>query len=383
MRRLRTALIFALCLPLVGCFEEPVREHLHLYFTAGAEIVVTAVQQVAGPDRGRDNIELEDRMDSARGELERGLDRWSRRFELLRPLAEHLSLERVEGEVRRSVHSAVLASFDEAVRVLEADGLTGSLAVVDGTAELELSPTGGSRASYTQRQDADRLLSEWSAVLAAYFEAVVDLYAHLDEQPDRAVPCFAHIFDKHEGMGQTGPLNPEEEDLVTRVKGAMDLIAEAALIVSEGSAYSLNELTRLVYDPFPARLTVSVGGAVLSSEGFIQGGDHLERPPVDAWRALVSLERRWVAPDLVTAWVAPAPEDRQPDPDPVALAALPRHYFSPPTAAEVESALLSQLVPEEFHRVRWRVSGAEADEAEEIEDGWLQVMAKAESSVPD
>jgi len=382
MRRLRTALIFALCLPLVGCFEEPVREHLHLYFTAGAEIVVTAVQHVAGPDRGRNNVELEDRKDSARGELEGGLDRWSRRFELLRPLAEHLSLERVEGEVRRSVHSAVLASFDEAVRVLEADGLTGSLAVVDGVAELELFPTGGSRASYTQRQDAERLLNEWSAVLAAYFGAIVDLYAYLDEAPDRAVPCFAHIFDKHEGLGNIGLLGPIEERLVVKVKEAIEEVA-FALIVPTGEAYSLNGLTRLVYDPFPARLTVVVGGAVLEADGFIQHGDFLERPPVDAWQALASLDGRWAAPNLVTATVIPAPEDRQPDPDPIALAALPRHYFSPPTAAEVESALLSQLVPEEFHRVRWRVSGAESDGTGEIEDSWLQVMAKAESSVPD
>jgi len=126
-----------------------------------------------------------------------------------------------------------------------------------------------------------------------------------------------------------------------------------------------------------------VGGAVLEADGFIQHGDFLERPPVDAWQALASLDGRWAAPNLVTATVIPAPEDRQPDPDPVALAALPRHYFSPPTAAEVESALLSQLVPEEFHRVRWRVSGAESDGTGEIEDSWLQVMAKAESSVPD
>ena len=31
-------------------------------------------------------------------------------------------------------------------------------------------------------------------------------------------------------------------------------------LVAEGDAYSLNELTRLVYDPFPARLTVAVDG---------------------------------------------------------------------------------------------------------------------------
>ena len=266
--------------------------------------------------------------------------------------------------------------------MLEADGLTGTVHVAGATAELQLFATGGSRATSRQRDEVEHRLRTWSDQLADYFGAMIDLYAHLDARPDRALPCLAHVIDKHEGMGETGPLSSEEETLVTRVKEAMELVSDA-LLVAEGDAYSLNELTRLVYDPFPARLTLAVDGPILRSEGFIVASDYLERPPVDAWRALIALEGRWVEPDLVTAMVAPAPENRQPDPDPSILATLPRSYFSPPTAADVESALLSELVPVEVHAVRWRQANPPSEERDEYDVNWLRVMADAEASVPD
>jgi hypothetical protein len=363
----------------MACFEEPIREHLHLTLRGDGPVVVTVVQEVTPSDRAGDNSELTDRLEESRETIDHSLDPWSQRFALLEPLAEHVSIERVDGELRRSIHSGVLSSFDEVLRMVEADGLTGSLTVVDGTAELELFPTGGSRASYTQRQDADRLLSEWSAMLAVYFEAVVDLYAHLDEQPNRAVTCFAHVFDKHEGMGDTGPLEPVEEKLVVRVKDAMEEVA-FALMVPNDQAFSLNELTRLVYDPFPARLTIAVTGEVLGSEDFEAGADFFERPPVDAWNALRSLEGRWISPDLVTEAAAPVADDRQPDPDILVLASTPRRYFPPPDAAEVESAIAAGLVPEEMLRLVWR-SPPTDDDKDSVD--WLAVMANAETSVPD
>ena len=380
MPRFRSLLILFLCLPLTACFEEPVREHLHLTLRGSGPVIVTVVQEVTPSGRTGDNPVLNDRLEESRDTIDHNLDPWSQRFALLESLAEHISVERVDGELRRSIHSAVLPSFDGVLEMVEADGLTGSLTVVDGRAELELFPTGGSRASYTQRQDADRLLGEWSAMLAVYFETVADLYSYLDEQPDRAVPCFAHVFDKHEELGNIGPLEPVEENLVVRVTDAMEEVA-FALMVPSGQAFSLNELTRLVYDPFPARLTITVAGDALGSEGFEAGADFFERPPVDAWNALRSLEGRWIVPDLVTAAAAPAPDDRQPDPDVLAFASIPRRYFPPPDAAEVESAIVAGLVPEEMLRLVWRPPAADGTEAGSVD--WLAVMAKAETSVPD
>lgn len=382
MRRWTSIVAAALCLPLTGCFEEPVREHLHLTLRGAGPVIVTVVQEVSDPDLAQNNQALADRMEEARSTIEGQMDPWSRRFAQLAPLAERQSVERVEGRLRRAVHSAVLASFDDAVRIVEADGLTGSLALAGGAAELALYPTGGTRATYAQRQDVERRLAEWSVSLAEYFEAAIELYAYLQARPDRATPCLAHIFEKHDTAAASGPLGADEEALVRRVKEAMDLVVEA-LLVDSGEAYSLNELARLVYDPFPARLTISVKGRILGSEGLIAGPGHFERPPVDAWTALAALEGRWLAPDLVTALASPAPEDRQPDPDPVVFAALQRSFGSAPSAAEVASALLSELVPVPVSALRWAPPPTPAGEPATDAEAWLPRMVEAEASVPD
>ena len=382
MRRLTITFAVLLCLPLTGCFEEPVVEHFHLTLRGAGPVIVTVVQEVADPDLASSNTALADRMEASRNALEHELDPWSRRFALLQPLAEHQSIERVDGELRRSVHSAVLASFDDVARMVEAEGLSGNLTVNGGVAELSLFSTGGSRATAVQRQKVERRLVEWSQSLADYFESVIDLYGYLDARPDRSVPCFAHIFDTHEGVPGSGPLEPEEEELVLRVKDTMDGVVEA-LLVADGESYSLNELARLVYDPFPARLTISVTGAVLESEGLVAAPGFFERPAVDAWTALVSLEGRWAAPDLVTALVSPAPEDEQPELDPVEFATRPRSFATPPTPQEVESELLSALVPEPALALRWRPPPPARDDLKPEFEAWLPRIAEAEALVRD
>ncbi len=378
MPRFRSLATVLLCLPLFACFEDPVREHLHVTLRGAGPVIVTVVQQVGDPDLAKNNAELADRLEESRSAIESNLDPWSNRFAQLQPLAEHQSVEHVDGLLRRSIHSAVLSSFDDVVRMVEADGLTGNLAVAGGIAELSLFPTGGSRATYTQRQEVERQMTEWSEALATYFAAAIEFYSHLDGRPDRAVPCFAQIFDTHEGVPGSGPLEPEEEDLIKRVKDSVDDVV-LALLVDDDSSFSFNELTRLVYDPFPARLTMAVEGQILQSEGWISESRFFERPAVDAWNALKSLEGRWLSPDIVTALASPVSEDQQPDTDPVVFASLPRYSGGAPTSGEIESALLSALVPDDVLTLRWRPARPLEEEA--FED-LLSLMAEAEASAP-
>ncbi len=382
MRRFTFSLIVLLCIPLVGCYEEPVSEHVHLWLTGPGLTVVTVVQEVAEPDRAQSNEDLADRLESSREEIDSGLDRWSQRFDLIEMSAERLSTESIHGGLRRSVHTAVTTSFEEIMPMLEADGLTGGIVSAGGDAELTLFPTGGSRATGLQIQAVERRLSEWSALVAEYFEALIELYEYLDARPDRTVPCFAQIFDDHEVSGQTGPLTDLETNLITSVTASMENVADA-LAVPKDEAFSLNSLARLVYDPFPARLTVVVKGEVLESEGFVETGGVFERPPVDAWSALESLVDRWVAPDLVTAAFAPVALDELPEVDLEQLMRRPRRYGSPPAAFEVEGALLGELVPEEMLRIRWRPVLSTPPEPGEGEPNWTAVMTGAEASVPD
>ena len=380
MHRYRITLIASLCLPLLGCFEDPVREHVHLSLRGAGPVIVTVVQEVEAPEMAESNKELADRMEESRTTIESNLDPWSRRFALQQPLAEHRSTQWVEGNLRCSIHSAVLASFDDVVELVEEDGLTGSLTVAGGVVEVSFFPTGGSRATYTQRQEAERLLVEWSDTLAEYFESVIDLYTYLGDRPDRAVPCFAHVFDNQASVAVSGPLEAEEEELIARVKDALDAVV-LALVVPEGESFSLNELTRLVYDPFPAKLTVTVDGEALQADGWIARSGFFERPAVDAWNALESLEGRWIAPDLVTAMASPAPEDSQPETDPVEFAARPRFVAAAPTSADVESALLSALVPADELTLRWRPVASAYDDSSTAAESWLSLMAADEASI--
>ena len=162
----------------------------------------------------------------------------------------------------------------------------------------------------------------------------------------------------------------------------MEQVADA-LLVPDDEAFSLNELSRLVYDPFPARLTVTVNADVLASSGFSVGAGYFERPAVHVWNALRALEGRWVTPDLVTAAAAPLPDDQQPEPDVLLLSSLPRRYSSPPTSGEVESAILAELIPEELLQLRWRASAGQEYELNPEYVDWLEVMATAEANVPD
>ena len=381
MRQIRALVITLLCLPLLGCFEEPVQEHLHLTIRVDGSVVATVVQQVAPSDRGHDNPQLADRLEESRATLEQNLDPWSQRFANLTSLAEHQSVEKSDGELRRTVHSAVFSSFDEVVRLVEADGLTGNLIDTGRIVELNIFPTGGSRATYFQRQDADRQLRQETDSAGQPGLPVRRFQRYLDRQPERAMPCFAHIFDKHEGLGETGPLTSAEAELVMLVKESMEEVA-AALLVPDGEAFSLNELTRLVYDPFPARLTVTVEADVLDTIGFITEAGCFERPAVDVWNALRSLEGRWISPDLVTAAAAPLPEDQQPDPDVLWLASQPRRFANSPTAGDVESAILAELIPEEPLRLRWRAAAQSESELDLPSETWFEVMATAESNIP-
>jgi hypothetical protein len=262
------------------------------------------------------------------------------------------------------VYSAAVTDFDRVARLLGALGLGATLdhqPVDERTSEheLRLVPVGSPPANLNERRDVDRRLDEWAAVVADYMAEATVLYEYLDRRPDRAVPCLSHLFDRHGPEPTT--LDAGEDELVARVKDRIHKVA-AVLEVAPGEAYTLNELSRLAFDPCPTRLTVDVRGELLGVEGFIEGDGFLERPAVDLWRALAGLEGRWLGPDLVTAMIAPVPHGQQPDPDPEAFAAIARRWTKPPAPADVAEALRAGLVPPEQHVVRWRiVAGEEID----------------------
>ncbi len=379
MRRVFCGLaVFGLCLALVACYEEPVRNHLHIVFAPGAAILVTAVCEIASPESARDNAAVEARLDEARSELVGGWDRWSRGFAELDPIAERTTVERHLGTARRGIRSALLDSFRPLERLLADQGLVSLYDDAAGVRELRLSPAGAGQATRQQRQLVDQALASWSEDVAAYLADATALYAYLDRAPHRAVPCLAHVFDRE--VEASGPLSPEEDELVQRVRETVERVAEV-LLIAPAQSHSVNELSRLVFDCFQGRLTLAVDGPVLESEGLVDHGLYLERPPVDLWRALESTIGKWLTPDLVTAMVVVGPAQAQPEPDPVSFASLPRGWSAAPDAATVESELRGRLEPESVYRVRWQARPGPEDEEEALENA-LSLLATAERATP-
>ena len=371
----KIAAILVLSAATTACFEEPIRERVHLTMLGGQATVLTTILEISPPEVAGSNVQLSRRLDDARAELDSGWDRWRPLYDRLEPTADSYRLERVEGLARRAVYSAVVPDFDRVERFFETEGLSTVLVVEGPVHELQFYPSGGTRATWSQQQDVERALDVWSTVVAEYLAASIRLWAYLESRPDRAVPCFSHLFDSH--GSDSGPLIDDEEELVLDAKETMEKVADA-LIVADGAAYSLNELSRLVYDPFPTRLTVSFRGHTLSVIGFHEPGPFVERPPVDLWQALVSLEGRWLSPDPVTAAVLP--DAQLPEVDPVAFAALPRWYSTPPGPAEVADGLTAGLVPPDVYAVRWTTT---ADGIFDIEDGDpRRLIDAAEAVVP-
>ncbi len=355
--RVRAIAVAVLCLPHLACFEEPILEHLHLRVVADDVVVVAAAVALAGPGVADHNQALAERLANRRQAIDEGWDPWSRRFARLQPAAERTVVERRGGLTTRLEHLAVVGQREEVAELLLDAGLAATFSVHDDLRTLVLSPAASTRATARQREQVERELAAWSAAVAEYLAATGDLYRLLDQRPDLAVPAFALLLDRAR-EGDEELFTPEQGALAERVSDAMGQVA-AALLVDGSTGYSLNELARLAFDPCPHGVSVAVPGEIVELDGFVRRGELLvERPTRDPWRALVALNGRWLEPDLVTALVAPAPDDRQPEPEPEEFAARPRWAAPPPAATEVEAVLLQELVPADRHLVTWRLAAA-------------------------
>jgi hypothetical protein len=356
-RRSTIGLVAILVLAVGGCFEEPVRQHLHLHGADGA-VVVAWTDEVAPPSRSRGNAAVTSRMEEHRRDLEQGLTDASRWFGHLRSAADRFEIERHEGAVRRARWSAVVTDVRALENLLAEMGLTTTVSGGDGGTEVYLAPDATSPATRAERKLMDVWIEEWSVEVAEYLAATHQLYAYLDAAPERALACFGNLFGDDEDAARW-PLDDHEAVLLRRVADSVDDVL-AVLMEFDDQPYSPNELSRLVYDRFPHRLTVSAEQELDGDGGWIGIDGGLERPPVSLWQALKDLEGRWVRPDLATAMVIPGPEEAQPTLDPAAFAARPRWSSPPPARFEVADVLRANLQRSDPLTVRWsgRLPGA-------------------------
>ena len=346
--------LFLLSLALfVACFEPPVQEGLRLRFLPNGAFVATRTIEITDPQEG--NPALARRLAATRQEVLDGTDAWGPRFASLEPGAERSSWEKRLGELHKATRSAVGTEPESLARFFSDTSLAVTYTVrpEDGTAELTIAPGSSARATRAQRKEMERTLGDWSGHVKEYLAASRKLYEYLNDHPDRAEACFSSLFKELLSEGEPETLTPEEQGLVEPLNEAMENVL-AVLLVPRGEDHSPDEISRLVYDPFPARLTVTLPGPPLEVEGFErkEGGELAVRG-VSLWDALQSLEGRWISPDPVLVYVKSRGQEDSFDLE--SFLAQPRRAEPAPTAKEVRQALEIQLTPEPFYRLTWAI----------------------------
>jgi hypothetical protein len=347
-RRAGAALLVLLVLLLPGCapvIDDKVTIDLD---TRDPTLVRVAVITSIDNSQPR-NAAVEARVRLVRDLLIAGHDEWSERFARAMPDNERVAWDKQRGTVVRGEHSGTLAA--EALQRFFSDlPMTIQLTRADGLGELTIYAGASTRATRQQREHFLHAVDVWSAVAARYFEAVHRLYVFLDANPQRARNAFAQIY-VDDDQAILAASERERALIVGARRAIVDLAAQEDAGKSE--AYTLGEEADLVLNPFPAELTVHLGGEIVALEGFVRrDAEHVVIPRPALLDALASLEGKWISPDPFAA-ATRAEREQKKDVDVDALAAAPRTSLPIVAPSEIAAALLDAMRPAARYRVRW------------------------------
>ncbi len=356
-RRVAAAIIL-IALSSASCLEPPVSESLDVRIRAGGASEVSIGVVLRDPSDYDGAPQVRQRIESEARDLETGNDPWSARLRSVEPERQRDVVDRADGRLRRIVRHAALRAPANLREFLRDTGVDVVYAEGEDWAELTITPGPAGRATSAQRQRIRAELSVWSASLATYVEATKELYDYLDRNPDRARVCLGTILSE---TPEGEALTEDESALVERANDAIGAIGNV-LDPVPGEPYTLDEISRLVHDPFPAPIRVTVSGEMLEREGFPGELDsELRIPAYSLWSAFTRLEGRWIAPDPALAmWRHDIAKIGKPF-DLDAFLTVPRRAAPVPDENEVRGAIESRLKPEPVYRVRW--TPAENDDA--------------------
>jgi hypothetical protein len=268
--------------------------------------------------------------DAERNAALSGTDPWAVRFARLNAEEERTTFNKSRGTVQRVTHSIRIPRAD-LQQVFADTNVTVALQETEGLSELRFYPGSSTRASRRQQEHFDAAVEWWSAGAARYFDALHRLYAYMDANPDRVEPLWAAVL----GVNQT-PLFEEEQPYVDQLIRSMDELL-AQMDQDEGAAVALAEEADLLFNPFPARITVKV-----------PNDEKLVIEPVDLLAAVKSLEDRWATPDPLAMLV------RDEELTPAELASRDRDSTLGVRANDIAAALRERLKEPRSVSIRWR-----------------------------
>lgn len=337
---------FALSVVLLSaCARAPVTEELTIEPARDGDLVRVTVTTSFTLRPANERVEA--RVQAARSAALAGTDPWGLRFSRLTPVDEEVSYARSRDVLERVTRTARIPA-DDLQRLFSDTTITVDVLRGEGWRELTFYPGSSTRATREQLRHFELELSQWGESVARYFSAVDALYAYLRKHPGRDRFLFAAWLDEKGPDGSPAVVREEEQHLVDAVRTAMEAIA-ARMDRDEGHAATFAEEADLIYNPFPARVTVRPPHNVLSSEGFSAGKDGaLTIEPVDLFAAIAGLEGRWITPDPLAALL------REEEVTAAQLAGVPRRSESIVSSGSVTSAIREQLAPPGRYSVRWR-----------------------------
>jgi hypothetical protein len=339
---------------LTACLEPPISESLDIRILPGGASVATIGIVVRKPSDFEGSPKVRQRLETETRALEEGTDPWSSRLRAATPARERDVADREGGRLFRVTRHASFDAPADLQAFLRDTGVGIGYGEGAGWAELTILPGRTGRPTTAQRERVKAELGVWSASLAAYFAATADLYAYLDRQPERARPCLAVLLTK---LPEGEKLTDEEARLTKAVDETMTECG-SVLAVPSDEAYTVDELSRMVYDPFPAPVRVSVPGKIVEREGFPGELEApLRIPATSLWSSFEATEGRWAAPDIALAVWRHDRAGTEEELDLEAFLALPRRATRP-DADEVRAAIESALRPASVYRVRWTPAGA-------------------------
>jgi hypothetical protein len=272
--------------------------------------------------------------DAARDAAMAGTDPWAVRFARVSSELERTTFQKTRGTLDRVTRSVRIPRRD-LQQVFADTSVTVQVVSGEGWNELTFYPGTSTRASREQQRHFHDALATWSVDVARYYDAVHRLYTYMDSNPDRALALYEAILTP---AGEEPPaLFEEEQPYVDQLLRTMDDLV-GRMDEEEGNFATLADEADLIFNPFPARITVHVPGD--------------EKPlviePIDLLESIKSLEGRWISPDPLVAFL------REENLSAEQLARQTRRATFNVTAADIESALRAQLTKPRTLSVRWR-----------------------------
>lgn len=341
---------------LTGCTDDPVAETLTLeFFPESADAQATETDAPTPADMAgyvrieaqidirrhmipKDNSLVARRVNDRTQALMNEHDPWHIRFDrVYEPLADGAEWQRAERELTSYRRWVLAADPNGALQDFFVDTpMQPVFEVWDNerrlpdqsrpppqTVTLAFLYSGGTRATAGESTTVNRGFRDFAADTARYQRRIAVLWQYMDENPGRRFETLRGLFAAADGeelpesqlivepRQLTLPAAPPptrrgseslsrlrdlEVDLIERVIEAGEPLVQI-FEVPEGDAFTLQELSRRVFDPFPGSVTVAPDGTVVEAVGFVEAGDGYSIPSLDLWNAYRLLDGLFVSPD--------------------------------------------------------------------------------------